>query len=64
MEEFASVFRAARSVSTPLVAVRTADPASTIRFVTETVEQERRLPHVVAWDVMRGLWAIGKESSE
>jgi len=64
MEEFASVFRAARSVSTPLVAVRTADPASTIRFVTETVEQERRLPPVVAWDVMRGLWAIGKESSE
>jgi hypothetical protein len=32
MEEFASVFRAARCVSTPLVAVRTADPAGTTHF--------------------------------
>lgn len=33
MEEFVSAFQAARSVSTPLVAVRTVDPASTTQFV-------------------------------
>ncbi len=61
MEEFVSVFRAARSVSTPLIAIRTADPASTAQFVTEAVKQYRQPPPVVAWDVTRGLYAAGKE---
>jgi len=39
MEEFASAFHAARCVSTPLVAVRTADPASTTHFIIETLKQ-------------------------
>ncbi len=43
MEEFASAFHAARCVSTPLVAVRTADPASTTHFVIETLKQGRAL---------------------
>ena len=37
MEEFTSAFQAARCVSTPLVAIRTADPASTTHFITETL---------------------------
>jgi hypothetical protein len=32
MEEFASAFQAAQCISTPLVAVRAADPASTTHF--------------------------------
>lgn len=64
MEKFASAFHAARKVSTPLVAVRTADPASTVRFATEAVKAARRQPAAVAWDVMRGLYALGNESAE
>ena len=64
MQEFAPALRAARIVSTPLVAVRTADPASTMRFVTNAVREEERPPAVVGWDVMRGMYAVGKESAE
>ncbi|HEX5482034.1 MAG TPA: hypothetical protein VFZ08_05355 [Terriglobia bacterium] len=64
MEEFAAAFRAARSVSTPLVAIRTADPASATRLITEAVQPHRALPDVVAWDVMRGLYAASKESRD
>ena len=42
MEEFRSAFHAARCVSTPLVAVRTADPASTTHFIIETLKQGRK----------------------
>ena len=62
MEEFVSAFDAARSVSTPLVAVRTVDPASTTQLVMDTVKQGRGLPPLVGWDVMRGLYAINKSS--
>ena len=41
MEEFTSAFQAARCVSTPLVAIRTADPASTTHFIIETLKQGR-----------------------
>jgi hypothetical protein len=44
MEEFVSAFRAARCVSTPLVAVRTADPASTTQLLIEALKQGRDLP--------------------
>ena len=64
MEEFASAFHAARCVSTPLVAVRTADPASTTHFIIETLKQGRELPPLLGWDVVRGLYAIGRDSGE
>ena len=64
MQEFASAFQAARCVSTPLVAIRTADPASTTHFITETLKQGRELPPLLGWDVVRGLYAIGKDSSD
>jgi len=47
MEEFALAFHAARCVSTPLVAVRTADPASTTQFVIEVLKQGRELPSLL-----------------
>ena len=64
MEEFTSAFHAARCVSTPLVAVRTADPASTTHFIIETLKQGRELPPLLGWDVVRGLYAIGRDSGE
>jgi hypothetical protein len=64
MEEFASAFRAARAVSTPLVTVRTTDLASAIRFVTGAVKRGPRPPALITWDVMRGLYAVGQESAE
>ena len=64
MEEFRSAFHAARCVSTPLVAVRTADPASTTHFIIETLKQGRKLPPLLGWDVVRGLYAIGKDSGD
>jgi len=64
MEEFVSAFHAARCVSTPLVAIRTADPASTTYFLTDALKQSRQPPPLLGWDVIRGLYAIGKESGE
>ena len=64
VEEFTSAFQAARCVSTPLVAIRTADPANTTHFITETLKQGRKFPSVLGWDIVRGLYAIGRDSSE
>src|ERR1035441_7946033 len=64
MEEFTSAFQAARCVSTPLVAIRTADPASTTHFITETLKQGRELPPLLGWDVVRGLYAICRDSGD
>ena len=47
MQEFVRIFKAARRVSTPLVAVRTADPASMIQTIQETLkfqDKERSNP--------------------
>lgn len=64
VEDFARAFYAARAVATPLVAVRTADPASALRFVRRTLRAEARSPAALGWDVMRGLYAMDKESTE
>ena len=64
MEEFASAFHAARCVSTPLVAIRTADPASTTHFILETLKQGSVVPPVLGWDVIRGFYAVSRESSD
>ena len=55
MREFVQTFKAARRVSTPLVAVRTADPASTIQTIQETLNSKAKNTAVLYWDVMRGL---------
>jgi hypothetical protein len=64
MEEFASAFHATRCVSTPLVALRTADPASTTHFVIEAVRQGPELPPLLGWDVMRGLYSGTRDSAD
>lgn len=58
MSNFAKQFIAARRVSTPLVAVRTPDPASTIRSVINTLkkatEKEPDVP-VIHYDICHGI---------
>jgi hypothetical protein len=53
-EEFRSVFKAARRAGTPLVAVRTADPASTMAQVMASLNGKSEIP-VVIWDIHNGL---------
>jgi hypothetical protein len=50
MQEFVQTFKAARRVSTPLVAVRTSDPASTIQTVVPALNGT-----ALHWDIMHGL---------
>jgi hypothetical protein len=54
-EEFRLAIKAARRVGTPLVAVRTADPASAIAHVTATVNGKKEETPLVAWDFGGGL---------
>lgn len=67
--EFIKSFKAARRVSTPLVAVRTSDPASTIRSLSVAVQPAaggERVP-VLYWDVVRGLDGfnqLGKQEAQ
>jgi hypothetical protein len=53
---FLKTFRAARRVSTPLVCVRTADPASTIELVvTKVLNGDAAATPLLEWDVLRGI---------
>ena len=52
MEQFAKTLLAARRVSTPLVAIRTADPALTVARIEEAVGKDAA---IVQWDIVRGL---------
>ena len=54
-EQFRAVVKAARRVGTPLVAVRTADPASAITQVREAVNGKQDPPPLVMWDFVGGL---------
>jgi len=49
---------AARSVSTPLVAIRTPDPASTILSVVQSLGKDVDNYPVLHWDVMHGLTGL------
>ncbi len=50
---FAQAFHAARRVSTPLVAVRTPDPASAIQLILSTLKDDET--PALHWDAVRGL---------
>ncbi|HEY7765915.1 MAG TPA: hypothetical protein VIB38_13065 [Aestuariivirgaceae bacterium] len=54
-EEFRLVVKAARRVGTPLVAVRTADPASAIAQVSVSVNGKNEDVPLVVWDFIGGL---------
>ena len=54
-EEFRLVVKAARRVGTPLVAVRTADPASAIAQVSASVSGKNGDTPLIVWDFVGGL---------
>lgn len=58
MNEFLTDFQAARKVSTPLIAVRTPDPAATIAAIAE----QNDTATLVRWDIVRGLTAVDEKS--
>lgn len=52
-------FKAARRVSTPLIAIRTPDAASTVREIVASIDSKENVPFL-HWDVMRGLVGVGQ----
>lgn len=59
---FLELFSAARSISTPEIAVRTFDPASTIQNVRKSLDESEDTP-LVSWDSIHGLRGINKSGS-
>jgi hypothetical protein len=60
-------FKAARRVSTPLIAVSTPDPAATIKTIADGVDgtgPEETMPALVQWDVVRGITPLNEEARE
>jgi hypothetical protein len=51
--DFLKQFKAARRVSTPLIAIGTPDPAATIGLILKAFNGEA--PAVIQWDIVRGL---------
>jgi len=58
MEDFVKAFKSARRVSTPLVAVCTADPAGTVETLMSTLNGAAGEIPLLRWDVMRGLAGV------
>jgi hypothetical protein len=54
-EEFRAVVKAARRVGTPLLAVRTADPASAMTQACACLNGKQSPPPVLVWDFIGGL---------
>ena len=57
-EEFLAALRAARRASTPLVSIRTADPASAIALTTRSLNGDAEGTSLLSWGVMTGLSAL------
>src|SRR6202451_2912675 len=57
-EEFLAALRAARRASTPLVSIRTADPASAIALMTQSLNGDADSTSLLSWDIMTGLSAM------
>src|SRR5689334_5835087 len=61
MKSFIEMFTAAREISTPLVAVRTFDPASTIQAITKSLGEVIANEHpIVSWDAIHGLRGLNE----
>ena len=56
MSSLLNAFKAARRVSTPLIAIRTPDPASTIVEIASGFAENS--PPMIQWDTVRGLLGI------
>lgn len=61
MEEFRSFLKAARRSGAPLLAIRTADPASAMQQVQQAMGAK---PAYLAWDIMSGLRGLNKPGTD
>ena len=61
MEQFVRTLLAARRVSTPLVAIRTADPALTVTRIEEAVAKDTA---IVQWDIVRGFVRVNEAGAK
>ncbi len=58
---FLELFTAAREISTPIIAVRTFDPASTIQSITASLGGELAvLTPIISWDSIHGLKGLNE----
>ena len=65
MKSFIDLFTAARSISTPNVAVRTFDASSTIQSITASLGMELfELTPIVSWDSIHGLRGLNTMGQE
>ena len=60
-EEFRGLLKAARRAGTPLLAIRTADPASAIAQATASIGEQSAL---LMWDLMLGIRGINKAGAQ
>jgi hypothetical protein len=60
MDQFLRTLKASRRVSTPLLAIRTADPALTVARVADAVARDAG---VVQWDSVRGLVNVNEQGA-
>ncbi len=60
MEEFVFALKAARRVSTPLVMVRTAEPAGSIETVSRALNGQTEKTPILVWDIMHGLAGVNR----
>jgi len=53
-------FKTARRVSTPLIAIRTADPAATIAAITNSFQNGDKQPAILVWNVIQGIIGVNE----
>ena len=61
IEQFVRTLKASRRVSTPLVAIRTADPALTVTRIADAAGKDAA---VVQWDSVRGLVKVNEQGGK
>lgn len=54
-------FRKARSVSTPLIAITTPDPAATVQGIRDIYTDAVEAPAILLWDIARGIIGVNDE---
>jgi hypothetical protein len=64
MLDYVRQFLDARRVSVPLVAVRTPDPASTLRTFIGALNGDAETDPILQWDVLRGLLGVNQPGIE
>ena len=62
MSNLISSFKAARRASTPLICIRTADPAATMREISASLNGSA--PPILLWDIVNGLRGVNKKGKE